>query len=106
MVWNAANVKLLKQLWASGQSAGHAATQLGCSRSAVCSKLQRLGLKRGHKPPTAKPKIVSVPKAAAPLQRSPVKSIFGFRSTATGPRANFTKLELRTMLAEAVGNTG
>jgi len=80
------------------------ALNLGCSRSAVCAKLQRLGLNRGHKPPTAKPKIVPVP--FAPLKKSPVKSIFGFRSTAIGPRANFTKPQLQTMLAEAVRNTG
>jgi GcrA cell cycle regulator len=65
-----------------------------------------VGLKRGHKPPTAKPKIVSVPKVAAPLKKSPVKSIFGFRSTAIGPRLEFAKSQLHAMLAEAVRNTG
>ncbi|XUJ37551.1 hypothetical protein ACQ5SK_37925 [Bradyrhizobium japonicum] len=33
------------------------ARRLGCSRNAVCGMLTRSGLKRGHKPPTARPKI-------------------------------------------------
>ena len=61
-MWDAASVALLKKLWASGHSAAQIATRLGHSRNAVCAKLLRMGLKRGHKPPTAKPKIVSVPK--------------------------------------------
>ena len=61
-MWDAASVALLKKLWVSGHSAGQIASRLGSSRNAVCAKLLRVGLKRGHKPPTAKPKIVSVPK--------------------------------------------
>jgi GcrA cell cycle regulator len=60
-MWDAASVALLKKLWA-GHSAAQVAIRLGHSRNAVCAKLLRMGLKRGHKPPTAKPKIVSVPK--------------------------------------------
>jgi hypothetical protein len=37
--------------------AAQIARRLGYSRNAVCAKLTRLDLKRGHKPPTAKPKI-------------------------------------------------
>ena len=62
MSWDAKNVALLKKLWAVGQSAGQIARRLGCSRNAVCGRLTRLGLKRGHKPPTAKPKIMPVSK--------------------------------------------
>src|SRR6266851_5139928 len=62
MSWDAEDVALLKKLWAVGQSAAQIARRLGCSRSAVCAKLTRLGLKRSHKPPTAKPKIRPVPK--------------------------------------------
>lgn len=62
MSWDSKDVALLTKLWAKGQSAGQIATRLGCSRNAVCAKLLRMGLKRGHKPPTAKPKIVSMPK--------------------------------------------
>src|SRR3981081_4922586 len=62
MGWGAEDVALLKKLWAVGQSAAPIARRLGCSRNAVCAKLTRLGLKRGHKPPTAKPKIRPVPK--------------------------------------------
>src|SRR6185436_19611705 len=62
MSWDAKNVTLLKKLWAVGQSAGQIARRLGCSRNAVCGRLNRLGLKRGHKPPTAKPKIIPVSK--------------------------------------------
>jgi len=58
MSWDAKNVALLKNLWSVGQSAGQIARRLGCSRNAVCGRLTRLGLKRGHKPPTAKPKIM------------------------------------------------
>ena len=60
-MWDAASVALLKKLWAEGQSAAPIATRLGHSRNAVCAKLLRMGLKRGHKPPTAKPKIWPAP---------------------------------------------
>jgi GcrA cell cycle regulator len=108
MGWDAEDVALLKKLWAKGQSAGQIATRLGYSRNAVCAKLLRMGLKRGHKTPTAKPKIVSVPK------RSPVQLIACTRpadkivSTRKPPRQRkeFTKRQLYAMLAEAVRNTG
>lgn len=61
-MWNAASVALLKELWASGHSAAQIANRLAHSHNAVCAELLRVGLKRGHKPPTANPKIVSVPK--------------------------------------------
>ena len=53
-MWDAASFALLKKLWASGHSAAQIATRLGHSRNAVCAKLLRMGLKRGHKPPTSK----------------------------------------------------
>ena len=62
MGWDAEDVALLKRLWATGRSAAQIARRLGHSRNAVCAKLIRLDLKRGHKPPTAKPKIRPVPK--------------------------------------------
>jgi GcrA cell cycle regulator len=62
MSWDAKDVALLKKLWATGESAAQIARLLGYSRNAVCAKLLRLGLKRGHRPPTSKPKIVSGPK--------------------------------------------
>ena len=62
MDWDTEDVALLKKLWAIGQSAAQIAHRLWCSRNAACAKLTRLGLKRGHKPPTAKPKIRLVPK--------------------------------------------
>jgi GcrA cell cycle regulator len=62
MGWDAEDVALLKTLWAVGESAAQIARRLGYSRNAVCAKLLRMGLKRGHKPPTAKPKIRPVPK--------------------------------------------
>ena len=61
MSWDAKDVALLKELWAAGYSAGQIASRLGHSRNAVSAKLKRLGHKRGHKPPTANPKIVAVP---------------------------------------------
>src|SRR6202023_4146514 len=62
MGWDAEDVALLKKLWAAGRSAAQIARRLGYSRNAVCAKLTRLDLKRRHKPPTAKPKIMPVPK--------------------------------------------
>jgi GcrA cell cycle regulator len=97
-MWNAANVRLLKTLWAKGHSSGQIAAKLNCSRSAVCAKLQRLGLQRRHAPPTAKPKIVKVPKVVAhpspPHAQRPLA------------RVEFTKRQLYEMLAAAVRNTG
>ena len=65
MSWDAKNVALLKKLWAVGQSAGQIARRLGCSRNAACGRLNRLGLKRGHKPPTAKSQDKAGPEAKA-----------------------------------------
>ena len=62
MEWNASDIALLKGLWTKGRSAGQIATRLGHGRNALCGKLQPIGLKRGHKAPTAKLKIVSAPK--------------------------------------------
>jgi GcrA cell cycle regulator len=108
MSWDVKEVALLRKLWASGQSAGQIAIELGQSRDAVSAKLLRLGLKRGHKPPTASPKIVSVAKArliqsAASLRR--VDKVVSRKSTAR-QRKEFTKNELYDMLAKAVRNTG
>lgn len=132
-MWNAKTVALLEKLWSEGRSAGHIAAQLDCSRSAVCAKLQRLGLKRGRKPPTAKPAIVSRPRrrtvsrarksgstnveaekrigqevplpahlSALPLR--PLHKVVPQRKP-TGQPVQFTKSQLRAMLAEAVRNT-
>ncbi|MGB6394346.1 MAG: GcrA family cell cycle regulator, partial [Bradyrhizobium sp.] len=60
--WDAEDVALLKKFWAAGGSAAQISRRLGYSRNAVCAKLTRLDLKRGHKLPTAKPKIRPVPK--------------------------------------------
>jgi GcrA cell cycle regulator len=120
MEWNASDVALLRALWTKGRSAGQIATRLGHGRNAVCGKLQRMGLKRGHKPPTAKPKIVSVPKhrpAGAPVAASPASVTlparptpkpaprrFGDRGPTLRP-TEFTKDQLYAMLAEAIANT-
>ena len=108
MSWDANDVALLKQLWAEGHSAGQIASRLGHSRNAVSAKLKRLGHKRGHKPPTASPKIVSVPmrrpKLAAACDR-PVDRVVSKAKPAAKPK-EFTKRELYAMLASAVRNTG
>src|SRR5277367_6432877 len=108
MGWDAEDVALLKKLWIVGQSAAQIARRLGCSRNAVCAKLSRLGLKRGHKPPTAKPKIRPVPKRKPALlaacARPPTKIVS--RKTVVKQRKEFTKRQLYAMLAEAVRNTG
>src|ERR1700726_3562994 len=103
MVWDEGDLTLLKNLWASGHSAGQIAARLGRSRNAVCAKLKRMGLKRGHKPPTAKPKIVSVPKRRpaqlAACARPVDKVVSSRKPAATQPDEEFTKRELYAMLA-------
>jgi GcrA cell cycle regulator len=108
MGWDAEDVALLKKLWAVGQSAAQIAHRLGYSRNAVCAKLLRLGLKRGHKPPTAKPKIRPVPKRKPALLAAcarPVAKIVSRKTVVRHPK-EFSKRQLYAMLAEAVRNTG
>lgn len=132
MSWDANDVALLKKLWADGHSAGQIANRLGASRNAVSAKLKRLGHKRGHKPPTASPKIVSMPvrreQAAAacarPVDRvvskpkpSKTKAVKPKAANARASKASasnarsgqgreLSKHELYAMLAAAVRNTG
>jgi GcrA cell cycle regulator len=108
MSWDAEDVALLKKLWAVGRSAAQIARRLGYSRDAVCAKLTRLGLKRGHKPPTAKPKIRPVPKRRPALLAacaSPVAKMVSRKKVVRKPK-ELTKRQLYAMLAEAVRNTG
>jgi len=106
MGWDTEDVALLKELWAAGRSAAQIARRLGYSRNAVCAKLTRLDLKRGHKPPTAKPKIRPVPKRRpAWLAASPRPVIVSRKTVVLQPK-DFTKRQLYAMLAEAVRNTG
>jgi GcrA cell cycle regulator len=107
-MWDAASVTLLRKLWADGHSAGQIASRLGYSRNAVCAKLLRMGLKRGHKPPTAKPRIVSVPKRKPSLVAAcarPVDKVVSTRKPAAPRPEEFSKSRLNEMLAEAVANT-
>ena len=104
MSWDANDLALLKKLWAAGQGAAQIARRLGCSRNVVCGRLTRLSLKRGHKPPTAKPRIRAAPKRGSALvacARPVTKKV----SKAPG-RRNAAKHQLYAMLAEAVRNTG
>jgi len=105
MGWDAEDVALLK---ATGRSAAQIAHRLGYSRDAVCAKLTRLNLKRGRKPPTAKPKIWPVPKRRPALlaacSRPPTK-IVSRKAVVKRPK-EFTKRQLYAMLAEAVRNSG
>jgi GcrA cell cycle regulator len=108
MSWDAEDVALLKTLWATGESAAQIARLLGYSRDAVCAKLLRLGLKRGHRPPTSKPKIVSVPKRKPALLAAcarPIDKIMSTRKRVTTQPKEFTKSQLHAMLAEATANT-
>src|SRR6478672_2001748 len=82
--------------------------RLGCSRNAVCGRLNRLGLKRGHKPPTAKPKIMSVSKRRPALLAAcahPDARKVSRKTVGRQPK-KFSKRELYAMLADAVRNTG
>src|SRR5882757_3329073 len=112
MSWDAEDVVLLKKLWAAGQSAAQIARRLGYSRNAVCAKLTRLGLKRGHKPATAKPRIRSLPKqrpASLAACARPAAKMVSRKTVARKPKEStkeFTKRQLYAMLAEAVRNTG
>jgi GcrA cell cycle regulator len=110
MSWDAKDVALLKELWAAGYSAGQIASRLGHSRNAVSAKLKRMGHKRGHKPPTANPRIVAVPtRRAAPAAACarPVDRVVSkAKPAAKQPTKEFTKRELYAMLASAVRNTG
>ena len=120
MRWDEEDVVLLKRFWASGQSAAQIARRLGHSRGAVCGKLRRLGLKRGHAPPTAKPKIVSrsnkrlqrplvfVPKrkpAQLATCHRPIDKVVSTRKKVPRQPEEFSKRQLYAMLAEAVRNT-
>jgi GcrA cell cycle regulator len=108
MSWNAKEISLLKKLWAAGQSAAQIAHRLGYSRDAVSAKLLRMGLKRSRKPPTAKPRIVPVPKrrpaSLAACARPADKVVSRRRAVVTQPK-EFTKHQLYAILAEAVRNT-
>jgi GcrA cell cycle regulator len=107
MGWDTKDVALLKQLWAAGQSAAQIACRLGCSRNAVCGMLTRLGLRRGHKPPTAKPKIRPAPKQRPALAACtrPVAKKVSKPQKGQQPK-EFSKRQLYAILAEAVRNTG
>jgi GcrA cell cycle regulator len=108
MSWDAEDVALLKKLWSVGRSAAQIARRLGYSRNAVCAKLTRLDLKRGHKPPTAKPKIRPVPKRRPALLAAcarPVAKMVSRKKVVRQPK-EFSKRQLYALLAEAVRNTG
>src|SRR4051794_41830036 len=87
MSWDAKDVALLKELWAAGHSAGQIASRLGHSRNAVSAKLKRMGHKRGHKPPTANPKIVAVRtrKSASAAARAQPGARGGWKANEDGP---------------------
>jgi len=107
MHWDAKDAAVLETLWAAGQSAAQIARRLGCSRNAVCGRLTRLGLKRGHKPPTAKPKIRQPPKqtpASLAACTRPVAKKVSKAPERQQPK-EFSKRQLYAMLAEAVRNT-
>ncbi|WP_082908204.1 GcrA family cell cycle regulator [Bradyrhizobium neotropicale] len=109
MGWDAEDVALLKRLWAAGQSAAQIARRLGCSRNAVCGMLTRSGLKRGHKPPTARPKIRPAPKlrpASSAACDHPVAKKVSRKVTERQQPQELSKRQLYAILAEAVRNTG
>ena len=108
MSWDAKEIAALEKLWANGESAGQIASKLGQSRNAVCAKLKRMGLKRGHKPPTANPRIVSAlkrkPASLAACTR-PVHKVVSKREPVERQAKELTKSQLNAMLAEAAANT-
>ena len=102
-MWNSDTEELLKKLWFYGQSAGQIADKLGCSRSAVCGKLQRLGLTRARKTPTSKPVILSVRKCSTRPSEKVSQSVRRVRKKAN--REGPSQRELYEILALAVRNT-
>ena len=109
MSWDEKDLALLNKLWTGGHSAGQIASRLGLSRNAVSAKLKRMGQKRGHKPPTASPMIVSVPKRKTALLAAcarPVDRVVSPRKQVKAKPKEFTKRQLYAMLADAVRNTG
>lgn len=120
-MWTPDKIETLKNLWTAGHSAGQIAGQIGCSRSAVCAKLQRMGLKRGHKPPTSKPLIVSTPRRIVRSGGSSsdkyaidhmfdetearLQKVVSPRKAKGQQSEEFTKTQLQAMLAAAVRNT-
>lgn len=108
MSWDDRDLTLLNELWALGHSATEIARRLECSRNAVCGRLTRLGLRRGHKPSTAKPRIRSVPKQRQALSAAcarPEGKKVSKLPHGEQPK-EFSKRQLYAMLAEAVRNTG
>lgn len=109
MGWDARDIGLLTRLWSAGQSAAQIARRLGCSRNAVCGMLTRQGLKRGHKPPTARPKIRPPPKlrptSSAACARPVAKKVSRNTAERQQPK-EFSRQQLYDMLADAVRNTG
>src|SRR5258707_12672312 len=107
MGWDAKNLALLKELWAVGAERS-TDRRVGCSHNAVSAKLTRLGLKRSHKPPTAKPKIRPVPKRRPALSAACARPVAKKVSRKTVGRQlkEFSNRQLYAMLAEAVRTTG
>ncbi|MCK1732824.1 GcrA cell cycle regulator [Bradyrhizobium sp. 138] len=109
MGWDARDIELLTRLWSAGQSAAQIARRLGCSRNAVCGMLTRQGLKRGHKPPTARPKIRPPPKlrpaSSAACARPVAKKVSRNKAERQQPK-EFSRQQLYDMLADAIRNTG
>ncbi|MCK1543763.1 GcrA cell cycle regulator [Bradyrhizobium sp. 147] len=109
MGWDAKDIALLKRLWSAGQSAAQIARRLGCSRNAVCGMLTRLSLKRGRKPPTARPKIRPPPKLRPASSAACARPVAQKVSSSTAKRPQpkeLSKQQLYAILAEAVRNTG
>lgn len=109
MGWDAKDIALLKKLWSAGQSAAQIARRLGCSRNAVCGMLTRLSLKRGHKPPTARPRIRPPPKlrpTSSTAWARPVAQKAPLSPAERQQPKEFSKQQLYAILAEAVRNTG
>ncbi|MDA9434259.1 GcrA family cell cycle regulator [Bradyrhizobium sp. CCBAU 51627] len=109
MGWDAKDITLLTKLWSAGQSATQIARRLGCSRNAVCGMLTRQGLKRGRRPPTARPKIRRPPKLKPMTSTACARAVAKKVSRSTTERQQpkeFSRQQLYAMLAEAVKNTG
>jgi GcrA cell cycle regulator len=62
-----------------------------------------MGVKRGHKPTTSKPKTIARPSLAACTR--PVEKVMSARKPVTRQLKELNKSQLNAMLAEAAANT-
>jgi GcrA cell cycle regulator len=104
--WKPSKVRRLETLWAKGLSASQVGKQLGCSRSAVCGKVDRLNLPSRVQWSSVKPPVKLIQPTVKPVQTSKVEPVLPpERMPRPTKPVPFTKAQLYEMLAIAAQNT-